>query len=266
MLNKFKQLADANTPPIPEVQPGQEIPPMPLVPAMVQKHGAVYWCLFEVDFSESQDRVSDRFLEWLKRQEHKTQRTSKTGKILRAQKVRRHWNSIYYCLFEVDLSAGQGALTKQFKKWLASPENRKRLRRYVKEKRGATGQSLDRLKDLAAWRLYRENGNNCEQANLFANQNRKKFKDWPEIFRTCKKKNGKWPYKPGDFRPFHNAKTTGDDLLNNAPLFSASDDYRHAKMRAMERLADSYPREFKKPSPAMEKVFQELRKLAQKRQ
>ena len=133
------------------------------VPAMVQKHGSVYWCLFEVDFSESADHVSDQFLEWLKQpaiarlwQEHKSQRTSKTDRLMRARKVRRYWNSIYFCLFEVDLSAGKGALTKQFKKWLASPENRKRLGRYGNEKRGATGQPLDRLKDLAAWRLYRE--------------------------------------------------------------------------------------------------------------
>jgi hypothetical protein len=65
MLGGFNKLAIANTPPIPQVQPGDKIPPMKPVPAMLQKAGSVYWCLFAVDFSESESRVSDRFLKWL---------------------------------------------------------------------------------------------------------------------------------------------------------------------------------------------------------
>ncbi len=256
MLNKFKQLANTNTPPIPEAQPGQEIPPMQPVLAMLQKRSSVYWCLFEVNFSESKDHLINQFLAWLKQpdiaglwREHKKQRAANARSSLRALKVRRYLNTRYLCLFEVNLSARMGDLTGQFKKWLALLENCKRLNRYGNEKRGATGQPLDRLKDLAAWRLYRENKNKCEQANLFANQNRKKFKTWPEIYRTCKKKNGKWPYKPSEPRPFHAAQPTKDKHpVNQSDLFAHDEDYRHSKMRVMERLSDSFPREFKKPS------------------
>src|SRR5438876_114750 len=96
LLDKFKEMADANTPTIPEVPPGKEIPPMPDVPAMAQKGGSVYWCLFEVDFSESKNRLSDRFIEWFKQhcieqlwRQYKRQRTRKTAKPLHARKVRR---------------------------------------------------------------------------------------------------------------------------------------------------------------------------------
>jgi hypothetical protein len=245
------------------------------VPAMAQKSGSVYCCLFEVDFSESKDRLADRFLEWLKQpaitelwQKHKNQTTSKAGNPpLCARKTRRHWNAVYFCLFEVDFSTRKGDLTKQFNKWLALPENRKRLKKYGKEKRGGTGQALDRLKDLAAWRLYRESRNRCEDANQFAADNRKKFKNWLEIYTTCKKVNGKWPYKQGDPRPFHHAKAAKYDApvpANQANLFSCDDDYRHAKMRVMERLSVLHPREFKKPSPTMSVVFEKFNSLAQK--
>jgi len=254
MHAEFKKLVANNAPAIPEVRPGDAIPPVKLVPAMMQKHGSVYWCLFEVDFSESKDRLADRFLAWLNQpaivrlwREHKKQRTSENHRPLSALKKRRYFNTYYHCLFEVDLSAAKGDLTGQFKKWLALPENRKLLNRYGKEKRGITAQPLDRLKDLAAWRLSRENGNDCEKANKLAALNRKKFKDRAEIYRTCKKKNGKLPYKPGEPRPFHNARVAKNQAwvpANQADLFSCDEDYRHAKMRVKARLSDSFPREF----------------------
>ncbi len=275
MLAVFKKLAATNTTPIPEVEPGGAIPPMAPVPAMVQKHGSVYQCLFTVDFSESKDRLAGRFLEWLKQpaitelwQKFKNQRTSKPGNPpLCARKIRRHWNAVYFCLFEVDMSARKGDLTKKFNQWLALPVNRKRLKKYGKEKRGITGQALGRLKDLAAWRLYRENGNCCEGANQFAADNRKKFKNWPEVYAASKKVNGQWPYKAGDPRPFHHAKAAKDDdavPANQASLFSCDDDYRHAKMKVMERLSILHPREFKKPSPTMRAVFEKFNDLASK--
>lgn len=55
------------------------------------------------------------------------------------------------------------------------------MARYAKGKRGKTGDLLDRLKDLAAWRLYREDDNDWSAANDFANNNRKKFESWSEI-------------------------------------------------------------------------------------
>lgn len=271
MLAGFKQLVDANTPPIPQVQPGEEIPPMKPVPAMLQKTGSVYWCLFGVDFSESDNRASDRFLEWLNQsaiakpwQKDKDHRKKKARGVIRAVRVRRSWNSIYFCLFQVDLSARKRDLTSQFRKWLALPENRRRLRRYRKESRGTTGRPFDSLKELAAWRLYRENKNNWEEANKFANDHRKTFKNWSEVYATCKRVNGKWPYKPGDLRPFHNAKNIPSVPANQANLFSCDDDYRHAKMRVIERLLESYYSEFRKPSPAMVARLARLTELAQK--
>lgn len=80
--------------------------------------------------------------------------------------------------------------------------------------------------------------------------------------------SGQWPYKPGDPRPFHNAKAAKNlppVPANQADLFSCDEDYRHAKMRVMERLSGSYPREFKKPSPAMARVFAAFNELSKKR-
>ncbi len=276
MHAEFKKMVADNIPAIPEVRPGSATPPMKRLPAMVQKNSSVYLCVFELDFSESKDHLADRFTAWLNqpaiarhRRKYKKPRADKNREPLRSVKVRRSFNTHYHCLFEVDLSAGKGDLTKQFKIWLALAENRKRLNRCGYEKRGATGKSLDRLKDLAAWRLYRENENNCGSANQFASRNRKKFKDWPEIFKTCKKQNRKWPYRPGDPRPFHNAKRARNLRsvpTNESDLFSCDEDYRHAKGKVVTHLSDSYPREFKKPSLAKKNIIQELRKIASKRQ
>ena len=274
MLSKFKELADASTPPIPEVQPGQKPPPMRPVPAMALKGGSVYWCLFEVSFSDSQDRLKDRFLAWLKQpaierlwRKHKGQGRGKASAPVRVVKSRHHWDDVYHCLFEVNLSARKGDLRQQFRKWLPTPENRKRLKRYGKQKRGTTGDSLDRLRDLAAWRLYREMGNDCEKANRFADENRRTFKSWAEVYTTSKKVNGRWPYSPGEPRPFHGAKPVKSKdapftPANEADLYSCDEDYRHAKQRAMQHLSDSFPREFRKPGSAMARMFTALRKIA----
>jgi hypothetical protein len=272
MLAGFKQLADANTPPIQDVRPGEKSPPLKRLPAMLQKAGSVYWCVFELDFSESKNRALDRFLEWLNQsaikklwQKHKDQRTKRPGAAIHALRVRRRSNSVYFCLFQVDLSARKSDLTKQFKKWLALPENRHRLRRYRKESRGTTGGPFDRLRDLAAWRLYREHGNRIDDANEFAKAHRKAFKNWPEVNSAWKRVNGKSPYSPGDPRPFHNAKSVPPVSANQADLFSSDEDYRHAKMRVTERLSKSNYREFRKPSPWMAEVFAELIELDHKR-
>jgi hypothetical protein len=119
---------------------------------------------------------------------------------------------------------------------------------------------------LAAWRLYRGNRNNCEAANKFASAHRKSFKNWPEIYATCKKVSGKLPYKPGDPRPFHNSKKLPSIPTNQADLFSCDDDYRHAKMRVIGRLSESYYRESRKQSPAMAKFRAALEKLSRRQQ
>ncbi len=257
MHPKFKTLAEVRQPPIEEVQPGQPSPPMPYVPAMVPKTGALYYCVFEVDFSESEDALKEQFVAWLKvsdvekqRREHKKKRTA-AGPPLRPRKVRRHWQALYWLFVEVDLSARKGALTKRFLRWLRRLENRKRLDRYAKGKRGKTGDLLNRLKDLAAWRLHREHDNNCNQANKFADDHRKRFEPG----------KARLPYHPGDPRPFHNARAPKTDLLvrlNQPDLFSCDDDYRHAKGRVLEALAGRHPAEFKPLSlpPALKEPFQ----------
>lgn len=263
MHTKFKALAETAVPPIEEVKPGQPGSPMPYAPAMLQKGGSVYYCVFEVDFSESRDSLKEQFVAWLhvlyvteRLHEHKKQRSA-TGTPLRQRKMRRYFSfwkpALYWCLFEVDLSARKGDLVKQFAKWLRAPENRKRLARYAKGKRGTTGDLLDRLKDLAAWRLYREYGNSCEQANKFAGDHRK-----TKLVTVLK---GKPPMKIG--RPFHNARALKNDPLvptNLAGLFSCDAEYRTAQGRVLKHLADCFPAEFKikKPTlpPALKRLFQ----------
>ncbi len=256
---EFNELAAQAKPVMKNVLPGEPHDRAKITRARVKKSGAVYYCLFNVDFSESKNLLHDRFVECLKQDEierdwnaHKKQRTGKNPNALRSTKIvppKGEWRaSTYWCLFEVDLSARKGDLTKQFEKWLALPKIKKLLNQYKIEKRGSSDKWKDRLKDLAAWRLYRENENSCDKANNFANANRKKFETWPEIYETCKKVNGKWPYKPNDPRPFRDAKRVGDDALNSAPLFSCADDYRHAKGEVIRVLSDWIPDEFKQPS------------------
>jgi hypothetical protein len=251
----FNELAAQTKPVMKNVLPGEPHEPAKITRAMVQKTGAVYHCLFIVDFSESKNLLHDRFVAWLNQDEIeklwdgcKKQRSGKHHNALRSTKVVPSHGSSHWCLFEVNLSARKGDLTKQFDMWLAAPKIRAQLKQYNQEKRGNSDKWKDRLKDMAAWRLYRENGNDFEKANQFANQNRKKFETWPEIHATCKKVNGKWPYKPHDPRPFRDAKPIKGKspiAANEADLFS-DDDYRHAKGEAVKALTDWIPNEFKK--------------------
>jgi hypothetical protein len=225
--------------------------------------------LFEVDFSESKDHLADRFIKWFKQpaighlwREHKNQRSTTRGKPLHARKVRRYGNAAYLCLFEVDLSASKGDLTKQFKKWLAVPENQKRLKRYAKKKRGRTGRSLDRLKDLAAWRLCREMPEKVKawrHANEYADAHRKT--------KPVRVRKGE-PPRPTPL-PFHNAKATTQRPASQAPLFSDASEASDAKRNALTYLAELFPRErwiprkYWKLSPPMQTAFEKLRQLAE---
>lgn len=257
LRHKFKELAQAPLPPgemVPQAPP-LPIPPKPLKPAkpdvtpptpaaMVCKGGPVYCCLFEVHFSESAKHLRQRFVAWLQRpdidklwREHGKQKSTKQSEPLRQRRAPRQSDAFHSFLFEVDLSAKKGDLVRGFKMWLSKRDIKKRLERYGKEKRGTTAEK-DRLKDLAAWRLYRELGNDWNEANKFANDHRQHFEKWSS------------PYQPGDCRPFHNAKSEDLDLANQAALFSCDADYRHAKGRALKCLADwIYTGEFKKPKP-----------------
>src|ERR1035441_6916707 len=117
MLDEFKALADKNKVVVENVLPGIAVKPMQIVPAVVSKGGSIHYCLFKVDFSESEDHLSDRFNEWLKLpaikelwQGHKKERTGMTSEALHARKIWRSSEYAYDCLIEVDLSARKGDL------------------------------------------------------------------------------------------------------------------------------------------------------------
>jgi hypothetical protein len=254
-FNEFQTLAEASKPVIEvhDPQSGKFAQPPILVPAMTNKKGPIYYCVFMVDFSESAKHLSQRFVEWLNQlsinllwRKHRKERSCEPRKPLHPKRDL-NWEGTrgYWCLFEVNLSAGKTDLAKHFKRWIGLPKNQERLKQHYEQKRGKSDKWKDRLKDLAAWRLYRENGNSLDRANAFAENNRKRFENWPEIHEACKKVKNRWPFKPGDLKPFRDAKQTGNDPLNRAPLFAHDDDYRHAKGRALKFLAEKIPSEFK---------------------
>jgi hypothetical protein len=273
---EFNELAAQTEPIVKNVRPGEIQEPVKVTKAMTQKFGSIYYCLFVVDFSESPKLLSQRFVAWLNQSKieslwlkHKKQRAGAIVNSLRTGKVVR-WKGMrgaYWSSFEVDLSASKGDLTEQFKKWLALPENKERLKQYKQEKRGTSDNWKDRLKDLAVWRLYRENENSCDKANKFAHDNRKRFATRLEIYAAGKTANGKRFYKFNDPRPFRDAKAIKGIhriAANEAELFSHDEDYRHAKCNALKLLIDWIPREFEKPFPEMRKAFDELEKIASK--
>ena len=161
--------------------------------------------------------------------------------------------SVYLVAFEADYSKSGNDLKEQFGAWLKTPENQQLLKKHKKPVTGATGLYVDRLKDLAAWRLYREFGNDWCRANDFAKERRKKF-TLLEIHERYKTKEERKQFKPGDPRPFHSAKplkekqTTGQLVsipANQANLFRTDDEARKAKQRALQFLREIMPQEFR---------------------
>jgi hypothetical protein len=183
-------------------------------------------------------------------------------------------SSRYHVLFNLDFSQGETRLIKQFQEWLRLPENRERLSKYKKESRGNTGKPLDRLKDLAAWRLYRECNNDMGVANKFACDHRKYFENAAEIREKCKKDDiKKHNYKSGDARPFRDAKPKKEKQANRKPilipaneadLFGEDADARKAKANAWEFMTEIMPQEFASPGRGMLEVFVELEKCTSK--
>ena len=261
---EFNELAAQTKPVVKNVRPGERQEPAKVTEAMIQKFDSIYYCLFTVDFSESPKLLSQRFVERLKQSKidvlRKThnERISKNGKPFRAEKIVQQWHtSTHWCLFEVNVSANKGELTKQFKKWLALPANKKRLKRHCLNKRGKTGEWKDRLKDLAAWRLCREIRQQPKAwifANEYACAHRKKKS-------VVGKKNESAQEIP---RPFRDAKRTKKSPANKALLFSDQSEASDAARNALDLLADLIPSEFKKPSPELMKWGEELVRLCSK--
>jgi hypothetical protein len=136
--------------------------------------------------------------------------------------------SIYRVIFDVDFSKTKEQLLNEFSVWLDLPENRKLLKRHKKAKIGMTGKSLDRLKDLATWRLYRELDNDWAAANDFATRHRK------------------------EHRPFHDARHGQSKRVQRtqADLGSEESYFLKAKKRALNYLAEYIPDEFSVSLPS----------------
>src|SRR5207248_2860278 len=71
-----------------------------------------------------------------------------------------------HVIFTLDFGKTKKRLLQEFDKWLQLPQNKARFDAHKQNPTGKTGASKDRLKDLAAWRLYRELG--CKEALAFA--------------------------------------------------------------------------------------------------
>jgi hypothetical protein len=146
----------------------------------------------------------------------------------------------HYAIFTLDFSKGETGLCNEFKEWLRLPENKELLKKYKKPMTGITGKPLDRLKDLVAWRLYREHKNDWGAANDFADKRRKQRK------------------------PFRDAKPSAERPANEAPLFGEDADARKAQLSAWQHLAEIMPGEFAPPGPHMLAALAEIDRLGSK--
>jgi len=182
--------------------------------------------------------------------------------------------SVFYAMFEVDFAKTKRRLMAEFEKWLMLRENRERLEKHKTPTVGTTGKWLDRLKDLAAWRLYREFAKGrspakaLEAANEFADEHRKHFTQ-EEIRKKFKTLAERKQFRPGDPRPFHNAKcqkgqvpNDADLPPNKADLFSEDAEARKAKAGALDFLREIRPDQYP-PHPTEAEIaeFDNIRQI-----
>jgi hypothetical protein len=131
-------------------------------------------------------------------------------------------------LLPLNFSKSRKRLLQEIDKWLELPENKDRFDKHKPMTEvGTEKQAKDRLKDLAAWRLYRELG--CDKALSFAEENRKRDES-------------------GKPRPFHDPRKGQTKKVppNEAPLYSEESGFLKAKKRAEDHLAKLIPWEFGK--------------------
>jgi hypothetical protein len=177
--------------------------------------------------------------------------------------VLQKWESVYYAVFDVDYSKSATQLAKEFLEWLKLPENQERLDNCKRPRIGTTGKPLDRLKDLAAWRLYREHGNDWNKANDFARVHRKKFTS-AEIHERFKTQAQRAKLPSGSNKPFRDAKWQAGNPANEADLFGEDADARKAQASAWRYMVEIMPHEFAPPGPHMLASFVEIGKLESK--
>lgn len=151
---------------------------------------------------------------------------------------------VYRVLFDLDFSETRTQLLNEFKEWLNQPDKEEYFEKHRSPK-SDTGRPLDRLKDLAAWRLYRELENNWQKANEFANKHRKSL-------------------NPKEPRAFRDAKVQGGKAPNEADLFSEDAEARKAQATAWKHLVKLMPSEFAPISDSTAELYVQLKKLAKK--
>ncbi len=148
-----------------------------------------------------------------------------------------------HVIFTLDFGKTKKRLLQEFDKWLQLPENKARFDAHKQNPTGKTGMFKDRLKDLAAWRLYRELG--CKEALAFAEKNRKRDKH-------------------GKPRQFHDARKEQSKTkmsLNEAPLYSEYNEesgFLKARGRALAYRMELIPWAFGKFAEDTEKLQDEV--------
>jgi hypothetical protein len=131
-----------------------------------------------------------------------------------------------HVLFTLDFRKSRKRLLREFDNWLQLPGNRARFDACGQNLTGKTGTFKDRLKDLAAWRLYRELG--CQEALAFVEKNRKRD-------------------RRGRPRQFHDARkeqSKANMPLNEAPLYSQYNEesaFLKARARALAHGKELIP-------------------------
>ena len=129
-----------------------------------------------------------------------------------------------HALFTIDWSRTEAQFVSQFRSFLR--EHKERSQQYRRAGSGGTGGAKDRLKDLAAWRLYDHCEGDWEAANDFAEEYRLKT-------------------TAGEPRPFHDLRGTA-----LAPLFGEQSGFLRARRRAQAHFAGLFPWESREDGEA----------------
>jgi hypothetical protein len=129
-------------------------------------------------------------------------------------------------LLPLDFRKTRKRLLQEIDLWLQLPENKDRFDKHQpKTEAGTEKEAKDRLKDLAAWRVYRELG--YDKALRFCEENRKRDES-------------------GTLQRFHDWRQDQTKKIppNEAPLYSEESGFSNAKKRAEGYLAQLVPWEF----------------------
>jgi hypothetical protein len=173
--------------------------------------------------------------------------------------------SLYHALFDIDFSKSETQLVNEFRAWVRLPENRDRLATHKAPRSEAAGQALDRLKELAVWRLYRELGDDWNAANDFANKHRKSFATRSEIQSRYNTKEKRKRFTPKSPKPFRDAKRQQGKPPAEADLLGEDADARKAVAGAKRFLTRIIPQEFGgPPTPRMAALLERLQQNAVK--